>query len=81
MVRPTRDHVVGKRARLRPHATVQYTRQAVVGVIGRQQPDLVSGLEKLLRERFDVAPDTARVRVGVGRNQGYAHPRHPIGHT
>ena len=59
----------------------QRPRQAVVGVVGRQQPDVVSGREELLGERLHVAPDTTRVRVRVGRDQGYAHPAHPIGHT
>jgi hypothetical protein len=41
--------VIGERTRLRPDAAVQDTRPTVVRVIGRQQPDMVSSFEKLLR--------------------------------
>ena len=80
-VRPSGIRWSGSGRALRGGSAVQYTREAVVGVVRRQQPDLVSGLEKLLGQRLRVAPDTTRIRVRVGRYQGYAHPAHPIGHT
>jgi hypothetical protein len=48
--------------------------QPIVGVDRRQDPDLVATLAKLVRQRFYMSEDTARVGVGIGANKSYAHP-------
>src|SRR3990170_1614833 len=49
------------------------TRQAVVGVKGSEQPDIVPPSREFLREGLDMAADPARVRVRVRGNEPYAH--------
>ena len=49
------------------------TRQAVVGVVGRQQADVVSLRPKLLCEGLGVAADPARIRVRVRGYEPYTH--------
>jgi hypothetical protein len=66
---------------LRASTAMSHTGQAIIGVVWRQEPDLVALLRKLLREGFRVTPDAARIRVRVGRHEGYAHAAHGIGHT
>jgi hypothetical protein len=53
---------------------VQQAGEPVVAVDRRQHPDFVTASAELLRQRLDVSEDTARVRVGVGADQTYAHP-------
>jgi chlorite dismutase len=49
------------------------TRQTVIGVVGRQEPNIVPLMQKLLGERLHVPPDTAWVRVRVRRDEPHAH--------
>jgi hypothetical protein len=49
------------------------TCQAVIGVVWRQEPNVVPLTQKLLRESLNVPTDTARVRVRVRRHEPYAH--------
>jgi hypothetical protein len=52
---------------------MHYTCQAIVGVEGGQQPDLVVLPDQLLSESFNMTPNPARIRVRVGRDKRYAH--------
>jgi chlorite dismutase len=73
--------MVGQGPLLRPGATVSYTCQAVIGVVRRQEPDLVAQRGELLGQSFHMTPDSARIRVGIGRDECYTHVGHSIGHT
>ena len=68
-----RDHVIGQGPVLRRSAAVEYTCQAVVGVVGRQKPDIVALLDQLLGQSFHMASDAARIRVRVRRHKRYTH--------
>ncbi len=68
-----RDPVLGQRPTLRRNAAMHGTSQAVVGVEGGQQPDLVVLPHELLSQSLHMTPDPARIRVRVGRNQRDAH--------
>ena len=50
-----------------------YTCQAIVGVEGGQQPDLVVLPDQLFSKSLHMTPDPARIRVRVGRDKRYAH--------
>ena len=78
---PQRDHVIGQRSLLRARAAVGYTCQPVIGVVRRHQPDLVAQRGELLGQSLHMTPDSARIRVGIGRDERYTHTTHPIGHT
>ena len=52
---------------------MEYASEPVVRIDRRQYPDLVTAAAKLFRKGLDVSEDTARVRVGVGADQTYAH--------
>jgi chlorite dismutase len=60
---------------------MQHASQAVVGVVGGEDTDLVALSRELNRESLDVAPDSAWIRVRVGRHERYTHPGESIGHT
>lgn len=47
---------------------------AVVGVVRGKQANVVPLTDQLVRESFNVAADTARIRVRVRRYESYAHP-------
>src|SRR4051812_44125371 len=47
--------------------------QAVVRVKGREQPNVVALPDELLGKRFDVLPDTPRIRIRVRGDECYAH--------
>jgi chlorite dismutase len=52
---------------------VRNARQAVIRVVWGEHPHLVTLVEELLRQSFDMPPDTAGVRARVRRNESYAH--------
>ena len=49
------------------------TSQAVVGVIGREEANVVPHGQELLGQRLGMAPDTPWIRVRVRRDEPYAH--------
>jgi hypothetical protein len=68
-----RHHVIGQGPPLRGGAAVAYTCQAIVGVVGRQEPDLMAEPRELLGQSFNMAPDAAWIRVRVRRHERYTH--------
>jgi chlorite dismutase len=52
---------------------MQDTRETVVGVARGQQPHVVALPQQLFGESLDMLPDTARIRVRVGRDKRYTH--------
>ena len=56
---------------------MKHASEPVVGIDRCQHPDLVAALSKLVSEGFDMSEDTARVRVGVGADETYAHGEKP----
>jgi chlorite dismutase len=52
---------------------MEHTGEAVVGVAGGQQPHVVALPQKLFGQGLNVLPDTARIRVRVGRDERYTH--------
>ena len=73
--------MIGQGPLLRAGAAVGYTCQTVIGVVWRQQPDLVAQPGELLGQSLHMTPDAARIRVRIGRDECYTHAGHPIGHT
>ncbi len=65
--------MLGQLPRLRARATVGDRGEAVVRVVGREQTNVVTGVEELLGQCFDVSPDAPRIRVGLGGDERYAH--------
>ncbi len=65
--------MIGQGPLLRRSATVGYTRNPVIGVIRSQQPDIVAQPGELLGQSFHMTPDSARIRVGIGRDERYTH--------
>jgi 3-hydroxyisobutyrate dehydrogenase len=52
---------------------MEHAPKPIVGVDRRQYPNVVPSAQKLLCEGLDVSKHASRVRVGIGRNQSYAH--------
>ncbi len=73
--------MIGQGPLLRAGAAVGYTCQTVIGVVGRQQPDIVAQPGQLMGQSFHMAPDSAWIRVRVRRHERYTHGGHPIGQT
>ena len=70
---PERHEIIGQAAAIRRSAAMHDTCQAIVGIIGGQQTNLMSPGQELLCESLDMAADPARVRVRVRGNKPYAH--------
>ena len=52
---------------------MEHASQPVVRVDRRQHPDVMTAAAKLFRECLDMSENTARIRVGIGGYQTYAH--------
>ena len=68
-----RDQVVRRRAGIRARAAMARAREAVIRVVRGKQAYVVPLAEQLMGQSLDVTPDPARIRVGVGRDERYAH--------
>ena len=72
-VRPSGTRYSGTGPTIRLSAAMHDTRETVVGVVGGEEPNIVSSTQELLCEGLYVAADSARIRVRVRGDEPNAH--------